>query len=314
PEGEFFLFDLDDQGNPVHDTHDEAGYFDSSPYDRGEKVRREIVLALKKLGFSIEASHHEVAPGQHEVDFKYEEALSIADKWTTFKQIVKSIAHTRGLYASFLPKPFAGENGNAMHCNQSLMRDGKNAFYSSEDETGLSQTAKYYIGGLIKHAKSMAAICNPTVNSYKRLVPGYEAPTNIAWSGSNRSAFIRIPHSRGSRTRIELRTPDPTANPYLVFAVMLRAGLDGINHRIDPPKRIKRNIFEMSEAERKADQIEQYPENLGEALEHMEGDPFIRNVLGEHAWHQFLSIKKQEWRDFNTHVHPWEISRYLKYY
>lgn len=313
-EGEFFLFNLDKDGNPTTDIHDEAGYFDLSPVDKGEIARRDIILTMKKYGFSIEASHHEVAPGQHEIDFKYETALSAADKWMSFKQIVKNISHEHGLYASFIPKPFAGENANAMHCNQSLSQNGKNIFYDPDDSIGLSQTARYYLGGLIKHAKGIAAVCNPTINSYKRLVPGYEAPTNITWSRSNRSAFIRIPDSRGAGTRIELRTPDPTANPYLVFATMLNAGLDGIKNKIDPPEECEENLYHMSEADKNNQAIERYPRSLLHALESMKADPLIKETLGKHAFNVFYNTKMKEWQSYEKEVHNWEIKSYLKKY
>ncbi|MBO8170572.1 MAG: type I glutamate--ammonia ligase [Bacillaceae bacterium] len=314
PEGEFFLFYTDDKGNPVFDIHDEAGYFDLSPVDRGEDARRDIILTMRKLGFSIEASHHEVAPGQHEVDFKYDEALKMADKWMTFKQIVKNIASSHGLYASFIPKPFARQNGNAMHCNQSLVRDGENVFSDPEDEYGLSDLAKYYIGGLLKHARGMAAICNPTINSYKRLLPGYEAPTNIAWSASNRTALIRIPNANGKATRIELRNPDPTANPYLVYAVMLKAGLKGIKEKITPPPEVDKNIFDLTESERNDYQIGRFPRNLQEALDEMEKDDLVRETLGDHGFESFLKAKRKEWDDYAEQVHTWEIKKYLKQY
>lgn len=312
PEGEFFLFELDDNGNPVFDTHDEAGYFDLSPIDKGEDARRDMIVTMKKLGFSIEAAHHEVAPAQHEIDFKYDEALHTADQWMIFKQIVKSIAHSHNLYASFFPKPFACNNANAMHCNQSLNKDGYNAFYDPNDPLKLSQTARYYIGGLIKHAKGIAAICNPTVNSYKRLLPGYEAPTTIAWSYCNRSAFIRIPLAGEERTRIELRTPDPTSNPYLVFAVMLKAGLDGIKNKIDPPKDVQKNIYTLSEDYKK--KLDRYPRDLYDALTEMEGSPLIKEVLGQHAYDTFVTSKQREWKEYEEQVHQWEIEKYLKKY
>lgn len=314
PEGEFFLFNLDEKENPVFDIHDEAGYFDLSPVDRGEFARRDIILTMKKYGFSIEASHHEVAPGQHEIDFKYEEALPAADKWMAFKQIVKNISHQHGLYASFIPKPFTGENANAMHCNQSLTKNGNNIFYDPADSIGLSQVARYYIGGLIKHAKGIAAICNPTINSYKRLVPGYEAPTNITWSRSNRSSFIRIPDSRGEGTRIELRTPDPTANPYLVFAVMLRAGLDGIKNKIEPPHECNKNMYYMTEDEKSNFEIGRYPRSLFEALQCMKEDPLIEETLGKHAFNVFYNTKLKEWQEYEREVHDWEVKKYLKQY
>lgn len=313
PEGEFFLFHLDEEDNPLFNVHDNAGYFDLSPVDKGEQARRDIILTMKKYGFSIEASHHEVAPGQHEIDFKYDEALVTADKWMIFKQIVKNIAHSHGLYASFIPKPFSGENANAMHCNQSLMKDGRNIFYDPDGYMELSETALYYIGGLMKHAKGIAAICNPTVNSYKRLVPGYEAPVNIVWSCSNRSAFIRIPDSRGEGTRIELRTPDPTANIYLVFAVMLKAGLDGIKNRITPPKECNGNIYKPDNTQG-CQYIERYPRNLLKALECMKQDPLIEETLGKRALNTFYNAKIHEWEDYEREVHNWEIKKYLKKY
>ncbi|MDQ2085495.1 type I glutamate--ammonia ligase [Herbivorax sp. ANBcel31] len=314
PEGEFFLFPLDKKEQPVFNTHDDAGYFDLSPVDRGEDARRDMIVTMKKLGFSIETSHHEVAPGQHEIDFKYDEALKAADQWIIFKQIVKSIANNHGLYASFIPKPFSGENANAMHCNQSLKINGDNGFHDPDDPLGLSQIAKYYIGGLIKHGKGIAAICNPTVNSYKRLVPGYEAPTNISWSCCNRSTFIRIPLSRGERTRLELRTPDPTANPYLVFAVMLSAGLDGIINKIDPPEDIKENVGDIPKEVLCDNNIANYPNDLEEALDEMEKDPLIKETLGKHAYRTFIRSKRAEWREFEQEVHPWEIKKYFRSY
>ncbi len=314
PEGEFFLFYTDDKGRPVFDIHDDAGYFDLSPVDRGEDARRDIILTMRKLGFSIEASHHEVAPGQHEVDFKYDEALRMADKWITFKQIVKNIANVHGLYASFLPKPFAGQNGNAMHCNQSLVKQGDNVFSDPDHELGLSQTALYYVGGLLKHARGIAAVCNPTVNSYKRLLPGYEAPTNITWSASNRSALIRVPIANGQSTRIELRNPDPTANPYLVYAVMLRAGLEGIKNKIEPPPAVDKNIFDLSEAERRDYQIGRFPRSLLEALDEMEKDELVRKTLGSHGFESFIKAKRKEWEEYEEQVHEWEIKKYLSQY
>ncbi|MCF6093782.1 type I glutamate--ammonia ligase [Microaerobacter geothermalis] len=314
PEGEFFLFYTDEKGRPVFDIHDDAGYFDLSPVDKGEDARRDIILTMRKLGFSIEASHHEVAPGQHEVDFKYDEALRMADKWMIFKQIVKNIAQAHGLYASFIPKPFSGQNGNAMHCNQSLVKDGINAFFDENDERGLSEAAHYYIGGLLTHAKGMAAICNPTINSYKRLLPGYEAPTNIAWSASNRSALIRIPIGTQKSTRIELRNPDPTANPYLVFAVMLKAGLEGIKKKMTPPPAVDKNIYDMNSAERNDYQIQRFPRSLQEALDHMEQDPLMKETLGEHTFYSYLNAKRKEWEEYAEEVHTWEIRRYLKQY
>ncbi|MBN1140654.1 MAG: type I glutamate--ammonia ligase [Deltaproteobacteria bacterium] len=314
PEGEFFLFNLDDKGNPLFDFHDQGGYFDNTPFDKGVDAKRDMIMKMKELGFFIEASHHEVAPGQHEIDFKYDEALKTADRWMLFKQIVKNIAHEHGLYASFLPKPFTTESGNAMHCNQSLSRRGVNAFSDPESATGLSKTAEYYVGGLMKHAKEIAAVSNPTINSYKRLVANYEAPTSITWSFCNRSSFIRIPNARGQGTRVELRTPDPTANPYLVFAVMLRAGLEGIRGRIEPPKRVDKNNYELSPQEKGEFEIEQYPSNLYEALKYMSRSTLLRKTLGSHAFNVFLKTKVMEWREYDKKVHRWEIDYYLKKY
>jgi len=314
PEGEFFLFHMDENENPIFDKHDNAGYFDHSPFDKGIDAKRDIITKMKEMGFSIEASHHEVAPGQQEIDFKYGEALDVADKWMTFKQIVKNIAHEQGLYASFLPKPFTKESGNAMHCNQSLCKGEENVFYDPDSETKLSKTAEYYVGGLIKHAKEIAAICNPTINSYKRLVPNYEAPTNIVWSFCNRSSFIRIPNARKKGTRVELRTPDPTANPYLVFAVMLKAGLDGIRNKIEPPELVNKNIYSLSKKEQQNYDIERYPSNLYEALKHMEDSQLLKDTLGEHAFNVFFKTKMKEWIEYDKTVHSWEIKNYLKKY
>jgi len=314
-EGEFFLFYTDEKGEPIFNIHDHAGYFDLSPYDKGEDARQDIILTMKQLGFHIEASHHEVAPGQHEVDFKYGDALSIADKWMMFKLIVKNIANKHGLYASFIPKPFSGQNGNAMHCNQSLEdKEGNNVFYDQLAPLQLSDITRYYIGGLLNHAKGMSAIANPTINSYKRLLPGYEAPTNIAWSSGNRSSLIRIPHSRGKGTRVELRNPDPTANPYLVFAIMLKAGLEGIKQKIDPPKEASGNIFTMDEDERQKCNISRYPRDLHSALEYMREDELVKEVMGEHAFNTYIEAKQQEADDFAREVHHWEIEQYLKRY
>jgi glutamine synthetase len=314
PEGEFFLFNTDKDGEPRFDIHDNAGYFDNSPVDKGIDARRDMILKMKEVGFTIEASHHEVARGQHEINFKYDKALDVADKWMTFKQIVKNMAKDHELYASFLPKPFSGDSGNAMHCNQSLIKDGKNVFYDEEGDNKLSKTAEYYVGGLIKHAKEIAAICNPIINSYKRLVPYYEAPTNVAWSASNRSAFIRIPNSRGSRTRIELRTPDPTANPYLVYAVMLKAGLEGIKNKIEPPEMVNKDIYNMSKSQRKEYKVDKYPSNLYEALKYMRDSDLVKDTMGEHAFEVFYNAKIKEWRRFSSEVHDWEIKNYLKNY
>ncbi len=314
PEGEFFLFYIDEKGEPIFDIHDHAGYFDLSPEDKGESARHDMILMMKKLGFQMEGSHHEVAHGQHEIDFKYDEALTIADKWMTFKQIVKNMARKHGLYASFIPKPFSNQNGNAMHCNQSLQdEDGNNIFYDEKDELQLSKTARYYVGGLLKHSKGMAAIANPTINSYKRLTSGYEAPTAISWSTSNRTSLIRIPNRRGQATRIELRNPDPTANPYLMFSIMLKAGLDGIKNKIEPPEEINGNVFELCEDDNETS-IEPYPRDLQTALEHMKKSTLVAEVMGKHAFKTFIAAKQKEADAFAKQVHDWEIRTYLKQY
>ncbi|KUG02902.1 glutamine synthetase type i [hydrocarbon metagenome] len=311
PEGEFFLFHTDEKGQPTFEIHDTAGYFDLAPTDMGEDARRNIILTLKKMGFKIEASHHEVAPGQHEIDFKYDDALKTADNWVTFRDVVKNVARQFKLYATFMPKPFSGENGSAMHCNQSLFKNGKNIFYDDTQPDQLSETALYYIGGLLEHARGMAAVTNPIVNSYKRLKPGYEAPVHVAWSTSNRSSLIRIPAARGEATRVELRNPDPTANPYLAFAVMLSAGLKGIEDRIVPPPAANGNLFKIHNGyEREI----LFPRDLQEAIDEMKKDDLVRETLGDHVFYSFIDAKQNEWDSYAETVHIWEIQRYLKKY
>ncbi len=314
PEVEFFLFETDDQGNPTTQTHDKAGYFDLAPTDKGEDARRDICETLEEMGFQIEASHHEVAPGQHEIDFKYDDALITADKVSTFKLVVKTIAKEHGLHATFMPKPLAGENGTCMHVNQSLFKDGENIFCDENDELGLSKVAYYFIGGLIRHAKEFAAITNSTVNSYKRLIPGYEAPTDIAWSTANRSPLIRIPARRGKATRVELRNPDPTANHYLAFAAILAAGLEGIKNKILPPEPRNENVYDVDGSKKHCEGIEKFPASLQEALIEMEKSTLMKETLGDHIFNIFLNAKKQEWNDYSKEVHAWEIKRYLEEY
>ncbi len=311
PECEFFLFHTDENGMPTTLTHEKAGYFDLGPLDLGENARRDMVLTLEDMGFVIEASHHEVAPAQHEIDFKYDEALATADNIMTFKLAVKTIAKRHGLHATFMPKPKFGVNGSGMHINMSLARDGKNIFDDPSDQLGLSQEAYYFIGGIMKHMKGMTAVTNPLVNSYKRLVPGYEAPVYIAWSATNRSPLIRIPASRGENTRIELRCPDPAANPYLALAVCLRAGLDGIVNQIKPPASVDCNIFAMPREEKQARGIEAIPGTLIQALAELEKDEFIREVLGRHVSFKYIEAKKREWADYSSQVTDWEINQYL---
>ena len=311
PEPEFFLFKVDDNGKATTIPNDEGGYFDLGPIDQGENARRNIVLALEKMGFNVEASHHEVAPGQHEIDFKYEKALTTADNIATFKFVTKSLAHENGLHATFMPKPIFGENGSGMHVHQSLYKDSKNSFYDENDQLGLSQTAYYYIGGLMKHARAFTAITNPTINSYKRLVPGYEAPVYLAWSTANRSALIRIPAARGNGTRVELRNPDPTANPYLAIAVMLKAGLDGIKNKIEPPQEVLENIYDIAAERKKEMGILSLPGNIIEAIELLKNNQVIKSALGDHVVNRFVEAKKINWLDYKTQVHPWELENYL---
>ena len=312
PECEFFLFHTDDNGLPTTLSHERAGYFDLGPTDLGENVRRDMVLTLEDMGFEIEASHHEVAPAQHEIDFKYDEALITADNIMTFKLTVKTIAKRHGLYATFMPKPKYGINGSGMHVNMSLATlDGKNAFADENDKLGLSEVAYHFIAGIIAHAKGMAAITNPLVNSYKRLVPGYEAPVYIAWSATNRSPLIRIPASRGNGTRVELRNPDPSANPYLVLAACLAAGLDGIKNKLEVPESVDCNIFEMTDKEREEKGIETLPENLYDAIKALNEDKFICDVLGEHIVSKYTEAKLKEWNEYKTKISQWEIDEYL---
>ncbi|MFW6306645.1 MAG: type I glutamate--ammonia ligase [Bacillota bacterium] len=311
PEPEFFLFEKDENGEPTTITHDKGGYFDLSPVDMGENARRDIVLALEEMGFDVEASHHEVAPGQHEIDFKYAEVLKTADNIATFKFVTKAISMQHDLHATFMPKPIFGENGSGMHVHQSLFKDGENAFYDSEDENGLSEIAYYYIGGLLKHAPAIAAITNPSINSYKRLVPGYEAPVYISWSGKNRSALVRIPSARGNGTRVELRNPDPSANPYLAMAVMLKAGLDGIKNKIEPGDQTTENIFAMTPDERLARSIDSLPGSIMEAVQNLSEDEVVKGTLGDHIFEHFVEAKMIEWDVFRTQVHDWELEQYL---
>ncbi|MBP7211843.1 type I glutamate--ammonia ligase [bacterium] len=313
PEAEFFLFEKKD-GAVTTTTQDKAGYYDVGPDDLGEKVRADIVLALQEMGFDIEASHHEVADGQHEIDFKYADILTTADNVTTFKVAVKAIAAEHNLHATFMPKPIFGINGSGMHCNVSLFKDGKNSFYDENSEYQLSDVALYSIGGMLKHIKSITAITNPTVNSFKRLVPGYEAPVYLAWSLANRSALLRVPAKRGNATRVELRSPDPSCNPYLAFAAILESALDGIRNKIDPPAPVESNIYHLTTKERKRQKIDSLPGSLAEAIEQLDKSLVARAALGEHIFNEFMSAKKKEWNSFRTYVSGWEIDRYLERY
>lgn len=311
PECEFFLFDQNNEGQPTTESNERAGYFDLGPVDLGENARRDMVLTLEDMGFEIEASHHEMSPAQHEIDFRYDEALKTADNIMTFKLAVKTIAKRHGMFASFMPKPKYGINGSGMHVNMSLAKDGKNIFADENDPLGLSEDAYHFIAGLMKHAKGMAVLTNPLVNSYKRLVPGYEAPVYIAWSATNRSPLIRIPASRGQGTRVELRNPDPSANPYLVLATCLAAGLDGIKNKLEVPASVDCNIFEMTDEERKQAAIEVLPESLYDAVRYLNEDKFICDVLGEHITSKYTEAKLREWNDYKTQVTQWELDEYL---
>lgn len=314
PEMEFFLFHTDETGRPTTITHDRGGYFDLSPMDLGEDARRDICLTLEAMGFDVQASHHENANGQHEVDFKYDEALKSADNIMTFKIIVKKVAKRHGLHATFMPKPFTEMAGSGMHINMSLSRNGENIFCDSSDRCGLSREAYSFMAGIMEHIKAITAISNPIVNSYKRLVPGYEAPVYITWATRNRSPLIRIPSAHGEATRIELRSPDPSCNPYITFAIILAAGLDGIRRGLTPPPPVERNIYQMSEEERRTAGIDTLPENLYDALIALQNDRLITETLGSHATARFIQAKEAEWDEYKKEVHPWEIRRYLASY
>ncbi len=314
PEMEFFLFRRDETGHPTVNLQDHASYFDQTPTDPGEDVRRDLVTQLSEMGFNIEASHHEVAPSQHEIDFTYGDALSIADKVVTFKFAAKTLALKHGLHATFMPKPIYGINGSGMHVNCSLMKDGENAFYDSDGEFQLSDTARYFIGGLLKHINGITRVANPTINSYKRLIPGYEAPVYVGWSAMNRSALLRVPSPRGKSTRAELRSPDPTCNPYLTFAAMLAAGMDGVMQKIEPPESIDKNIFKMSAAERAAEGIRCLPWSLLEANNALRTDRLLCDALGTHVVEQIFRIGELEWGEFSKAITDWELRRYLATY
>ncbi|PFO05782.1 type I glutamate--ammonia ligase [Bacillus sp. AFS076308] len=314
PEPEFFLFKLDQKGEPTLELNDQGGYFDLAPTDLGENCRRDIVLELEEMGFEIEASHHEVAPGQHEIDFKYADALTACDQIQTFKLVVKTIARKHGLHATFMPKPLFGVNGSGMHMNLSLFKNGENAFYEPTGNLEMSDTARQFIAGILKHAPAFTAVTNPTVNSYKRLVPGYEAPCYVAWSARNRSPLIRIPASRGLSTRVEVRSVDPAANPYLAMAVLLKAGLDGIKNKLTPPAPVDRNIYVMSKEERIEEGIIDLPATLAQALDQLSQDEVIVAGLGEHIFEHFVEAKEIEWDMFRTVVHQWERDQYMSTY
>ncbi|MBE3589418.1 MAG: type I glutamate--ammonia ligase [Firmicutes bacterium] len=312
PEPEFFLFLKDAHGHATTQTNDQASYFDLAPIDRGEACRADIVRTLMEMGFEVEAAHHEVAPGQHEIDFKYADAVRTADNIATFRFVVRTVAEQHGLHATFMPKPVRGINGSGMHLHQSLFRGDRNAFYDPDSPDGLSSVAKSYTAGILEHARGFTAVTNPLVNSYKRLVPGYEAPVYIAWSNGNRSPLVRVPAKRGASTRIELRSPDPSCNPYLALAVTLAAGLDGVERGLTPPDPLDRNIYHMSEEELAEEGVGRLPASLEEAIEALKGDPLMRETLGDHVFERFIEAKTIEWDLYRTQVHPWELEQYLR--
>jgi glutamine synthetase len=314
PEPEFFLFARNADASPTTITNDAAGYFDLAPVDRGEDARRDMVNALVEMGFEIEAAHHEVAPGQHEIDFKYAGAMTTADNIATFRLVVKRIAWLHGLHATFMPKPVAGINGSGMHIHLSLFKDGENAFFDERAEHQLSLAARHWIAGILEHAQGLVAVTNPLVNSYKRLTPGYEAPTNIAWSVSNRSAMIRIPARRGVGTRCELRMPDPSCNPYLALAAIMAAGIDGLERELEPPPAIARNIYHMSVRDRRRHKIKELPPTLREAIGALQRDRVVREAVGPHVFERFVEAKATEYDAYRIAVHHWELERYLAEY
>jgi glutamine synthetase len=313
-EAEFFLFYRTPEGAPTLRPHDAGGYFDLTPVDLGEITRREVVDTLERMGIEVEASHHEVAPGQHEIDFRHADALVTADNLSTFRFVVRSIALRHGLHATFMPKPIFGQHGSGLHTHQSLFKGEENAFYDPKAPDQMSRVMRWYVGGLLEHARSFCLVTNPLVNSYKRLVPGHEAPVHVAWAHRNRSPLVRVPARRGTATRVELRMPDPAANPYLALAVQLAAGLDGIRRRIEPPEPVEKNIFTLSVRDRRRYRIQELPRDLGEALDEFRRSALMREVLGEHVFQHLIAAKEQEWKEYSTHVHEWEIDRYLASY
>lgn len=314
PECEFFLFHTDDNGLPTTQTHDTASYFDLAPIDLGADARREMSMVLEEMGFVIDSSHHEAAGGQHEIDFRHDSALKTADNIMTFKMVVKIIAQKHGLHATFMPKPLRNEAGSGMHINMRLLRNGKNVFFDNKDPQGISDEAKYFIGGIFRHIGGITALANPLVNSYKRLVPGNEAPSFTTWARKIRSPLIRLPLVRNGNTELELLSPDATCNPYLTLAVLLAAGLEGIKEKIELPKETTKNPLEMTSKERAKLGIHRLPESLGDALTAFEADELIKKALGNYAFSRYLSIKRSEWKEYCSQVSEWEIDKYLSIY
>lgn len=314
PEAEFFLFHTDEEGHPTLKTHDRGGYFDLSPLDQGEDARRDIILTLQEMGISVDSSHHESAPGQHEIDFHYHDPLTIADSIVTVRYVVKAIAQRHGLYATFMPKPLKNCNGSGMHIHLSLHQEGKNVFYHPQDEMGLSPLARYFMRGLLHHAPALTSITNPTINSYKRLVEGYNAPIFITWSGGNRTALLRIPSERGPHTRIELRSPDATCNPYLALAAITACGLEGIEKKELPPPESQGNLYSLSPEELQRQNIKRLPYSLPQALDHLAEDDLLKGVLGDHIWERFNRMSRQKWREYQEEIHAWEQREYIHRY
>ena len=314
PEPEFFVFEEDEDGRATTTTHDAGGYFDLAPKDLASDLRRQIIYNLEEMDFEVEASHHEVAEGQHEIDFKYDDGLTTADNIATFRSVVRATAAAEDdLHATFMPKPIAHINGSGMHTHLSLFEDGENAFHDGSDEFNLSEEAYSFLAGILEHAPAITAICNPTVNSYKRLVPGYEAPIYVAWSDTNRSALVRKPAARvPAASRIELRSPDPSCNPYLALAVMLEAGLDGIKRDLDCPDPVRENIYEFDEDKREDYGIETLPANLGEAVDALEADEVVQSALGPHVSKKFIEAKSAEFSEYIAEVSEWELDQYLE--
>lgn len=313
PEFEFFLFKLDANGNPTTNPSDYGGYFDNTPLDVANEIRQEILMSLHKLGYQPEAAHHEVAYGQHEIDLRYSKALYMADRVAMLKSIIKNVAQKHGLYATFMPKPINGVNGSGMHIHQSIMAtdESENLFYDNTQKYELSELGMHYLGGILKNINEGSAILASWVNSYKRLIPGFEAPVYISWANKNRSALVRVPAGEGIKKRMELRCPDSAGNPYLQFAAILGMGLDGIENKISPPDPVEKDIFHMTASERLESGIQSMPESLGEALHHFRNSKLMRETLGSHIFDNFLTVKQREWDSFRSHVTEWEIDNYL---
>ena len=312
-EAEFHLFKLGEDGNWTTEVPDHASYFDMTSDDEGARCRRDIVETLENIGFEVEAAHHEVGDGQQEIDCRFDDALTTADRVQSFKMVVREVARKHGLYATFMAKPVEGQAGNGMHTNMSLFKDGKNVFYDKDGEFHLSDTALYFLNGILEHARAITAIGNPTVNSYKRLIPGFEAPVYISWASKNRSPLVRIPDAEEINTRLEMRSADPTANPYLLLAACLTAGLNGIKEAKEPMAPITSNVFEMSEEERAKRGIKPLPSTLHNAVKAFKADPLIQEALGEHLTQSFIDSKNLEWSKYTQSVSDWERDRYMGY-